>query len=151
MLDNKGGSFKGKFLILMFTLFVVIAIIGCAAQNQGQQNQQTTQPPTAQTAEHQNNSHSKMGIKCEQCHTVEGQPVTRQQCSSCHKSMDDLISKTKNMDPNPHGPHHYDLEDCSICHSVHDKSQMMCYQCHDFPWMKELGENWELVEYKGGK
>ncbi|MEL1134649.1 cytochrome c3 family protein [Desulfitobacterium sp. THU1] len=150
MFKNEGGSLKGKLLVLMLGLLVIIvAVIGCTTQNKNQPNQpniqQGSQPPTTQTADRQNNSHSKMGVKCEQCHVTEGKPVTKQQCQSCHKNIEDLRAKTKDMDPNPHGPHHYDLEDCTICHSVHGKSQMMCSQCHDFPWIKELDKEWEIV------
>ena len=150
-MKNKGIYSIGKLLLLIVgIIFVTAAAIGCGAQKEEQPKQQetaqqSTQTPATQTGDRQNNSHSKMGVNCNQCHTdTEGQKVATEQCLSCHKSMQEVALKTKNMEPNPHGPHHYDTADCTVCHSIHGKSQMMCSECHDFEWIKELGDKWEL-------
>lgn len=153
-MDIKRLSFKGKHLMLLVSIsLVILVIIGCAAQKESPKpqdtTQQTTQAPATQTSDKQNNSHSKMGVNCNQCHSDgEGQKVSSEQCLSCHKSISEVIAKTNDMKPNPHEPYHYDTDNCMVCHAIHGKSQMMCSQCHEFPWIKELGDKWEKMEIK---
>ncbi|MGE4271502.1 MAG: cytochrome c3 family protein [Desulfitobacterium sp.] len=152
MSKRKGSSSKLKLLILLGSLiFVLVAVIGCGTQQEAKapaanQPAQPSQPAVAQISQMPNN-HAKMGLGCNSCHgdTVGG-PVAQDKCLNCHKSMAEVATKTVDMTPNPHGPHHYDTADCTTCHAVHDKSTMMCSTCHAFPWIEELDpEVWEKL------
>ena len=144
--EGPSAQFKLAFL-LGCLLFVFIAVMGCDGQQAASQTKpqgsagEGGQAALVNTGEQADNTHSKMGLQCEQCHEqgVEN-PVKQEQCLSCHKGMAEVALLTKEKEPNPHGPHHYDTADCTTCHSIHAKSQMMCSTCHDFPWINELDE-----------
>jgi len=152
--DIKKGKGRSKQIFLLASfLLVLVAVIGCSSQQvyqSGSNNtgrEQTDQASVIATSEMQNNKHSQLGLSCEQCHSEGvGSPVSQDQCLSCHQSMEAVATKTVAMEPNPHGPHHYDTADCTTCHAVHQKSQMMCSTCHAFNWIEELDEEkWEKL------
>ncbi|ADD68715.1 hypothetical protein Dacet_1952 [Denitrovibrio acetiphilus DSM 12809] len=41
----------------------------------------------------------------------------------------------------PHSQHVGELN-CSTCHSMHSKSDLLCAKCHVQPWMKTLPKRW---------
>lgn len=152
MSKKQGGSSKGKLLLMLVSaLIVLVVVIGCGTKKEDvakQTPQPPTQAPATQTGDKVNNSHSKMNVNCNQCHA--GADTTKKpttdQCLTCHKSQAEVALKTADKKPNPHGPHHYDTADCTVCHSVHAKSQMICATCHDFTWMKDLGDSWDVTQ-----
>lgn len=79
--------------------------------------------------------HAKLGVKCEQCHSVQmpaaGAKVKNQSCLTCHQSYDALAKKTEKLNPNPHRTHLGNVR-CSDCHSGHVQARLMCNDCHKF-------------------
>ena len=79
--------------------------------------------------------HAKLGLKCEQCHSVQTptpeSKVRNQSCLACHQSYDALAQKTEKLDPNPHKTHLGNVR-CSDCHSGHAQARLMCNDCHKF-------------------
>ena len=153
MLRRKRSKSRAKLFILLCCFVLISAtVIGCSSSEQATgtknaPNGNTEQISTAELADKQNHNHSQAGLSCNQCHGENlGTPVSQDQCLSCHGSMETVAAKTEAMEPNPHGPHHYDTADCTVCHRVHEKSEMMCATCHNFPWINELDqEKWETL------
>lgn len=79
--------------------------------------------------------HAKMGVTCVQCHKTqtpkEGAKVKNESCFACHQSYEALAQKTARLDPNPHKTHLGNVR-CSDCHLGHEKSRLMCNDCHKF-------------------
>ena len=63
-------------------------------------------------------------------HTAHGM-----KCDTCHKTTpaETLAKKSaeKKVEPNPHYSHLGDVN-CTECHKGHQKSELMCNQCHQF-------------------
>ncbi|MDO5530991.1 cytochrome c3 family protein [Sutterella sp.] len=77
--------------------------------------------------------HVSKGLNCATCHKtapVEGAKVKKATCQSCH-SYESLAQKTAKVEPNPHYNHLGDVN-CTDCHKGHQKSELMCNQCHQF-------------------
>ncbi|HWQ74640.1 MAG TPA: cytochrome c3 family protein [Syntrophomonas sp.] len=109
------------------------------------------------------NKHAAAGVTCHQCHessvltqAEEGlkfitgdykTPLdkrnlgTRDFCLACH-DFDTVKSKTNFDDSNPHDSHQGE-QDCNLCHNMHQQSQLMCSQCHQFSWADKLDESWK--------
>ena len=79
--------------------------------------------------------HAKASVTCEKCHATktpaEGAAVGIAACAKCHGSYEALAGKTKGVDPNPHLTHQGNVR-CSDCHWGHQKSVLMCNDCHKF-------------------
>jgi hypothetical protein len=79
--------------------------------------------------------HQLTGVTCGKCHedVKNPQPVGFKRCLTCH-DMDKVSLATANVKPtNPHAsPHFGKNADCSLCHHMHEKSEIYCAQCHDF-------------------
>lgn len=103
------------------------------------------------------NSHAKAGVSCHDCHesslsiqTSEGlkfitgnyenpmktREFPKEMCLKCH-NYDDVKAKTNFKDSNPHDSHNGELE-CYECHKMHEPSKVLCAQCHQFSWFKDL-------------
>lgn len=77
---------------------------------------------------------------------------TREMCLKCHSSsgtgspkgetFETAQTKTAFDESNPHDSHNGE-QDCNLCHSMHQKSEVMCSQCHQFNWMSDLDESWK--------
>lgn len=108
------------------------------------------------------NKHAKAGVTCHQCHqnTIVGQAgeglkyitgnyktpldklqVDRNFCLKCH-DFDTVKSKTNFDESNPHDSHNGE-QNCTVCHSMHQKSKVMCAQCHTFNWFDKLDSSWK--------
>ncbi|WP_295478979.1 cytochrome c3 family protein [Sutterella sp.] len=77
--------------------------------------------------------HLAHGQKCETCHKtapVQGTKVKKDVCKQCH-SYEKLAQATAKVEPNPHHSHLGDVN-CTECHKGHQKSELMCDQCHQF-------------------
>lgn len=77
--------------------------------------------------------HLAHGQKCETCHKTaptEGAKVKKDVCKQCH-SYEALAKQTAKDEPNPHYSHLGDVN-CTDCHKGHQKSELMCNQCHQF-------------------
>jgi len=63
---------------------------------------------------------------------------SKEECLSCHehRSYEQLVELTADLDPNPHNPPHYQEMECSLCHKMHRESEIYCAQCHSFEWIK---------------
>jgi hypothetical protein len=91
-----------------------------------------------QTAKPSLNKHKKCAeLTCNDCHlTTAPEPLTTEQCLSCHGSLKEVAEATKNLDPDPHkSPHYGPGLDCDLCHHEHSTSENFCAQCHE----------WELI------
>lgn len=103
------------------------------------------------------NSHAKAGVTCHDCHesslsiqTEEGlkfvtgnyesplktMQFPKEMCLKCH-NYDKVKVKTNFAESNPHDSHNGELQ-CYSCHKMHEPSQVLCSQCHDFSWMYKL-------------
>lgn len=115
------------------------------------------------------NKHAQEDIECLDCHhrtipekakeglnfitgnytiPLEGPPGDRAMCLDCHseegegQSWDEIKAATNFEDSNPHDSHNGE-QDCNLCHSMHDTSEVYCAQCHLFKWFDDLDESWE--------
>lgn len=69
---------------------------------------------------------------------------TREQCLECHEEdYEQAVAATEFEESNPHDSHMGEIE-CTQCHQMHDKSKVMCSQCHTFSWFEELDDSWEI-------
>ena len=59
-----------------------------------------------------------------------------QKCETCHGDYKALAKKTEGLDePNPHASHHYGAGvSCTACHKEHEKSVVLCNDCHEFKY-----------------
>lgn len=78
---------------------------------------------------------SEHGSSCADCHSTDAPssaPET-EKCLDCHGSYEDLAALTANPeeDINPHASHYGPLP-CNNCHKSHEKSVLLCDQCHNF-------------------
>lgn len=106
--------------------------------------------------------HAKAGVTCHDCHKAsfttqveEGvkyitgdytTPLKKREfpkefCLKCHNDFESIKAKTNFEDSNPHDSHNGEQE-CSLCHRMHQKSTVMCSQCHQFEWIDKLDESW---------
>lgn len=106
--------------------------------------------------------HADAGINCHDCHTpkmsqqieegvkyITGDyetPLKKREfpkalCLKCH-TLEEAKAKTNFGEANPHDSHEGEQE-CFKCHSMHRQSQTTCSECHSFPWIKELPDNWK--------
>jgi hypothetical protein len=73
-------------------------------------------------------------LTCNDCHLkTKPEPLTTEQCLSCHGSLEKVAEATKDLDPDPHNSPHYGPElDCDLCHHEHSVSENFCAQCHEW-------------------
>lgn len=82
-------------------------------------------------------AHQKHKIDCVACHGSNN-PVGKpnpQPCISCHGSLSAVSQKTSSFDPNPHASHMGDAP-CLDCHKIHNKTEPVCNDCHQFTFKK---------------
>jgi nitrate/TMAO reductase-like tetraheme cytochrome c subunit len=109
------------------------------------------------------NKHASAGITCHQCHessiSVQAEegikfvtgdykdPLdkrdfgTREFCLECH-NFDEVKAATNFEESNPHDNHN-GKQECNTCHSMHQQSNLMCSNCHEFSWMNDLNGSWK--------
>lgn len=77
---------------------------------------------------------------------------TMEFCLDCHndpekveKDFETVKAETVFEDgSNPHENHNGDL-DCNVCHNMHQKSEVLCQDCHFRPWVSDLDEeSWNI-------
>ena len=89
--------------------------------------------------------HKKLGLACDACHGSDGiKKIEKSKtCLACHKSMETVAAKTKDVTPNPHQNHFVDSNEiqCVQCHQGHKADIVACQQCHS-------GMNFERSEEK---
>lgn len=106
--------------------------------------------------------HADAGVTCHDCHPPkmsqqieEGikyitgdydEPMKKREfpkalCLQCH-TLETAKGKTDFPEGNPHDSHEGEQE-CFKCHSMHQQSKTTCSECHSFPWIKELPDNWK--------
>ncbi len=87
--------------------------------------------------------HEKVLTDCGTCHTKENAiggnafVVPKDEtCIACHGDYKALAKKTEGLDePNPHSSHHYGAGvSCTACHKEHEKSVVLCNDCHEFKY-----------------
>ncbi len=82
--------------------------------------------------------HLLSDVSCTDCHGTSGPAaaLTRQECYSCHDSLEEIISRTEAVIPNPHD-NHYGETDCDLCHKQHTKPENFCNQpgCHNYDYV----------------
>lgn len=67
---------------------------------------------------------------CLDCHDFEeAKEITRERFAGVSAPPYDVA--------NPHDSHNGDL-DCNTCHRMHEPSQLLCAQCHEIKWVKEV-------------
>ena len=79
--------------------------------------------------------HQLSGVGCKDCHQdpQKAQALATKDCLACHQSPEKLAQATAKMEYNPHNsPHYGTTVDCNLCHHLHQKSENMCSQCHDW-------------------
>jgi cytochrome c nitrite reductase small subunit len=62
-------------------------------------------------------------------------------CLRCHDDFESVKAKTNLGDSNPHESHIGEQE-CYMCHSMHQQSEVVCAQCHTFTWVDDLDDSW---------
>jgi len=80
-------------------------------------------------------THNLAGVACADCHGPgePSAPVVKDQCLACHGSGPEVAGLTAEQKPNPHdSPHYGPDQDCDLCHHLHQKSENLCNQCHEF-------------------
>ena len=109
-------------------------------------------------------SHAEKGVVCLDCHEssypdkikqgikyvtgdfkepLDQRRFSREKCLECHVDFDRVKASTDyGNNGNPHAPPHSNEMECTMCHSMHQQSQLYCSQCHDFEWAKQLGQDW---------
>lgn len=146
---KKLSSKKVFFLNLLIVLFVILATSGLyASLNSKEEPENTYEGLMMQQDALLNHNASENELECFQCHISIGsnepqKEVASDQCLSCHsQNYEGLASSTQNLEPNPHKSPHHEGMDCTMCHQVHQESELMCAECHTFDWMEDLGPNW---------
>lgn len=110
------------------------------------------------------NSHAAAGVECHDCHEsslpaqaqegvkyitgdyktpLDKREYPREFCTRCH-DFEKVKAATDFDSSNPHDSHNGDLE-CYKCHSMHEKSTLLCEQCHssyNFEWIDDLPAYW---------
>ncbi len=78
--------------------------------------------------------HVQRNVSCVGCHG-EGQPTaaTQKACLTCHKSLEAVAERTKELNYNPHKNHFTEGSEvqCLQCHQGHKDDILACSQCHD--------------------
>ena len=111
--------------------------------------------------------HAEEDVTCQECHhnsipemameglnyilgnyelPLEGGPEEgRSFCLDCHSedgegsSWEEIIAATDFAESNPHDSHN-GLQDCNVCHNMHEPSHAFCSECHIFSWIDDLDE-----------
>jgi len=85
---------------------------------------------------HLASAHAKAGVSCAGCHANrvpgKGDGVEDGRCLACHGPLDALVERTRPKEahlPNPHKSHYGEMA-CTACHFGHQKSVVMCKDCH---------------------
>ncbi|WP_425804449.1 cytochrome c3 family protein [Desulfitobacterium sp. Sab5] len=154
-----------KVILIILIAFVIVGTGGTAAIVKASDNPQFctlchNMQPMYDSYHDSNllaNSHAKAGVKCHDCHesslsiqaeegmkyitgNYESPMKTREfpqeMCLKCH-NYDDVKAKTNFDESNPHDSHNGELQ-CYTCHKMHEPSQVLCTQCHNFSWMNNL-------------
>ncbi len=79
---------------------------------------------------------------------VQSATVGRDFCLECHSGegpgngWDDIKVASNFKNGNPHDSHEGEQR-CTLCHNMHQPSQVRCLQCHNFNWTGELDESWK--------
>jgi hypothetical protein len=110
-------------LVRILGLFIVAATLWTGLS--------TAQEERGSTADR----HKKRDLACDACHGAAQpkEPALPQACLPCHKSIEAVAEKTKELKPNPHQNHiteQSDLE-CTQCHHGHKADTPLCHQCHE--------------------
>lgn len=82
--------------------------------------------------------HNLAGISCAECHKSEKSagPVSKDQCLDCHGPSQKVAELTAAKSHNPHNSPHYGPDvDCVLCHHLHQKSENLCNECHQFTFV----------------
>lgn len=106
--------------------------------------------------------HADAGVTCHDCHEasvatqaeegikyitgsyknpLDKRTFSKQMCLDCHDDFAEIQAKTNFEESNPHDSHNGNQE-CNVCHSMHQESELMCSQCHVFTWSLELDDSW---------
>lgn len=78
--------------------------------------------------------HVAKGVTCQQCHQTQPPKadVATDQCLACHGKTYEVLAKTTDKgDINFHDTHLGEAN-CQECHKGHNKSSLVCDQCHEF-------------------
>lgn len=73
---------------------------------------------------------------------LEKRSFPQEMCLNCHNDFAAIQTKTEFEESNPHDSHNGNQE-CNVCHSMHQESELMCAQCHMFTWSQELDDSWK--------
>jgi cytochrome c nitrite reductase small subunit len=108
------------------------------------------------------NKHAAEGEECHDCHEpnlstqidegikfvtgnyedpLEEREFPREDCLECHDDFESIKAATNYEYSNPHDSHNGEQE-CTLCHKMHKKSEVMCAQCHYFGWIVDLDDSW---------
>lgn len=111
------------------------------------------------------NKHAAEGEECHDCHEpdfvtqveegikyvtgsyedpLKKREFSKESCLECH-DYESVKAATDYGDSNPHDSHNGEME-CYTCHNMHQKSEVMCAQCHYFDWIEELDDSWIKFE-----
>lgn len=74
-------------------------------------------------------------LPCTSCHADGMKAPGNEACLACHGSYDKVAERTAKLTPNPHFNHRGE-QNCTNCHSLHDKSRIECNDCHSFNNLK---------------
>lgn len=80
--------------------------------------------------------HAAKQVSCSGCHgpafPLKGDEVANERCLACHGSYEALAEKTKPKEAHGLNPHksHYGEIACTACHFGHQKSVVLCKDCH---------------------
>ncbi|NLV17586.1 MAG: cytochrome c3 [Syntrophomonadaceae bacterium] len=111
--------------------------------------------------------HAKEDVTCQECHQrsipekamegvnyiignyeipLEGGPEeSRDFCLECHVeggegiSWEEIKAATNFEESNPHDSHN-GLQECNVCHNMHEPSYVFCSECHIFNWIDDLDQ-----------
>ncbi len=109
------------------------------------------------------NKHAEADLVCHDCHEssiaiqaeegfkfitgnyqvpLEKREFSREFCLECHDDFDTMVKAATNFEEsNPHDSHNGEME-CTVCHNMHQESEVLCSECHIFNWIDQLDESW---------
>jgi len=170
---KKRAFLTPKRILIVVGVVLALGVVGAVALNQLSKNPAFCGTchiikPYYESWESSNllaNKHAAQGVECLDCHhhsylekaqeginyitgnysePLEKLTFTREQCLECHEEdYEQAVAATEFEESNPHDSHMGEI-DCTQCHQMHDKSKVMCSQCHTFSWFEELDDSWKI-------
>ena len=121
-------SFNGGRNLPSLSLVLIILILILTSAHLGH-----TEVEVKESQPYLADRHKIAGVDCSGCHreSPPKQKAGSEVCVECHGDYAKVAERTARLDINPHDSHMGEI-DCDQCHRGHQRSVLVCRQCHKF-------------------